>query len=180
MKCPLCKSTDLGPVEIERGLIGAGCSQCRGVLLSLIQYRYWVDHFHPDITSDESSDSAIAEDTAGAKICPKCGKLMTKYKIDAGASNRIELCGHCDEAWLDAGEWQLLKKLDVADHLPEVFTDSWQKKIRAERQRAHWQKHNKELLGDEAFAKVDEFKQWLDKQANSSEIKHYLTTNFDL
>ncbi|VUD69363.1 hypothetical protein TDB9533_04730 [Thalassocella blandensis] len=181
MKCPTCSKEDLQPAEIEKGLIGAGCQNCHGVLISLIQYRYWLDHFQPSddqIITEQGNNLAI--DSKGAKLCPKCSKLMTKFKIDASSENRIELCGHCDEAWLDGGEWQLLKQLDMQDHLPELFTDAWQKKIRAERQHAHWQKHYTELLGEDAFAKVDAFKQWLDQHPKSSEIKHYLTTNFDV
>ncbi len=180
MHCPNCKDIDLSPVEVEKGLIGAGCAKCSGVLLSLIQYRYWADHFHPEESDTKPSGTVAVEDSKGAKFCPKCSKIMTKYRVDYETENRIELCSHCDEAWLDSGEWQLLKTLDVAQHLPEVFTNAWQKKIRAERQHAHWKKHYSETLGKDTFQKVDEFKQWLDSQPKASEIKHYLTTNFDI
>lgn len=181
MQCPNCQGCGLAPVEIAPGLIGAGCSQCSGALLSLIQYRYWADHFHTAHQESQNAEpeSVAIEDSQGAKLCPKCSKLMTKYRIGLQTENRIELCAHCDEAWLDSGEWQLLETLDLQQQLPVIFTDAWQKKIRNQRQQEHLRRHYTQLLGDEKFSKIEEFKQWLDKQPQASAIKHYLTTHFD-
>jgi Zn-finger nucleic acid-binding protein len=132
MQCPTCKAGDLAPVQLEEGLIGAGCESCKGVLLSLINYRYWLDKCDTakrSVNTDELAQSAaVCVDSAVAKICPKCSKLMTKFRIGLETENRIELCAHCDEAWLDEREWKLLKALDLQEKLPQVFTYAWQKK----------------------------------------------------
>lgn len=174
MDCPQCKGYHLEPYEIEAGLVACRCPKCEGSLLPLMSYRYWIDH-NPDI-SFENTEKLIVEDSGQAKLCPKCSKLMTKYKIGTDPENKIELCSSCDEAWLDAGEWQLLKSLDIHDKLPSIFTDAWQRNIRVKQQETSLKSHYKNQLGEEAFSRVDEFKQWLDGQSEKGDIVQYLTT----
>jgi Zn-finger nucleic acid-binding protein len=174
MKCPQCKGYQLEPKEIESGLIAGSCVKCEGSLLSLMNYRFWADQ-HIEVEAVDDGE-VIAEDCAGAKACPKCGRLMTKFQIGGESGNKIELCTGCDEAWLDKGEWQLLKKLDVHDKLPKIFTDAWQRNIRIERQEKKLKARYQYKLGVEDFDKVDGFKQWLDQHPEKSEIKQYLIT----
>ena len=112
-------------------------------------------------------------------MCPKCTRLMTKFQLGAASENRIELCTGCDEAWLDKGEWRLLKQLDMHDKLPTVFTDAWQRNIRLQRQEQKLKQHYEEKLGAEDFKKLDEFKQWLDVHSEKIEIKQYLITTVE-
>ncbi len=179
MKCPSCKTAALLPTEVEHGLVGAGCESCTGVLLSLFQYRYWAENQRGPEVCGHDVDAVEAEDSKSAKICPKCSKLMTKYRIGLEQDNRVDLCAHCDEAWLDSGEWTLLKSLELHGDLANIFTDSWQRKIRKDREQKKWDEHFSRLIGEDDFAKVKIFKEWLDSHKSMPDIKHYLTTNFD-
>ncbi len=176
MHCPVCKEPDLEPRELERGLVGAVCQSCEGALLSLIQYRYWVDH-HDDKELKPLEEGPIKE-SENALLCPKCQKMMTKYRLGAGTRHRIDLCGHCDEAWLDKGEWQLLKQLDLHNQLPSVFTEAWQRNIRKQKERQSLEKHYEQEIGEEDFLKVKTFKEWLDKHPKLGQIKHYINIKF--
>ncbi|PCK08028.1 MAG: hypothetical protein COA42_11325 [Alteromonadaceae bacterium] len=186
MQCPSCKSGALLPVEVDTGLVGAGCAKCHGVLLSLIQYRFWADSLGGALASSASLNDGQYEsggaciDSTGVKLCPKCSKFMTKYQIGVDSGNRIELCSHCDEVWLDKGEWHLLKELELQKVLPEIFTRAWQNNIRKKRQERNWQEHFGALIGEQDFERVAEFKRWLDAHDKASDIKHYLTINFDV
>lgn len=179
MQCPNCNESELEPVELEDGLIGAGCPQCSGALLSLIQYRYWIDH-HDEEEIRIPDETLVAEETESAKLCPKCRKMMTKYRIGADTINRLDLCGNCDEAWLDKGEWQLLKQLDVYDCLPSLFTEAWQRNIRKQKEKQGMDKHYSNEIGQEAFNRVQHFKSWLDAHPKADLIKQYLNINFDI
>lgn len=179
MDCPQCKGYKLEPREIEPNLLAAACVKCEGVFLSLMNYRFWVDR-----VTLTSSDSAIEEemvttDNTKALACPKCARFMTKFNIGKGVKNRIDLCTGCDEAWLDKGEWRLLKKLDLHGKLPKLFTDAWQRNIRLQKQEQRLNSRFQTLLGDEDFRKVDAFKQWLNKHEQASDIHHFLTVKFD-
>jgi Zn-finger nucleic acid-binding protein len=174
MECPQCKGYQLEPRELETGLLAGACPKCDGALLSLMNYRYWADQ-NVEIEPVDSSD-IVTEDSSKAKICPKCTRLMTKFQIGNESENRIELCTACDEAWLDKGEWRLLKQLDLQDKLPAVFTDAWQRNIRLQRQQQKLKQHYEEKLGAGDFKKLDEFKQWLDRHPEKIDIKQYLIT----
>ncbi len=174
MDCPTCKGYKLEPKEIEPNLIAGACSKCSGALLSLLNYRYWVDHLVD--TEINIADDLVVEESSQAKLCPKCSRLMTKFQIGSGSENRIDLCTGCDEAWLDKGEWQLLKMLDMHDKLPKVFTDAWQRNIRLQRQKESLKEHYETVLGCEDFEKAELFKQWLDKHPEKHHIKQYLIT----
>lgn len=175
MDCPQCKGYQLEPKEIEPGLIAGACPKCDGALLSLMNYRFWADQQSMNEGVDDAE--VVSEDNTKAQVCPKCTRLMTKFKVGVKTENRIDLCSGCDEAWLDKGEWQLLKHLDVHDKLPKIFTDVWQRNIRLERQQQFQQARFEELLGVDGFERLDEFKKWLDKHPEKSSIKNYLITN---
>lgn len=178
MHCPTCQSTPLEPVELEQGLVAAGCPRCNGALLALIQYRYWMDNHQSDVL-EKSEDPPAVEEPEGAKLCPKCRALMTKYRVGADTDNRLDLCAHCDEAWLDGGEWQLLKQLDLHDQLPLLFTEAWQRNIRLRKEKFNMEKHFTQLIGEGDFPKVEEFKNWIDQHPAAAHIKHYINTNFN-
>ena len=175
MDCPNCKNQILEPVALEQGLVAAGCQNCLGALLPLMNYRYWVDHSH----TLAPLENELVIESGGAKICPKCNKLMSKYLLGADSQNRIDLCVHCDEVWLDAGEWVLIKKMNLQDVLPKVFTDAWQRNIRHQRQVQKINQHYIQLLGQHDFDKMEDFKAWLDSHEHAAEIKHYVTAKFD-
>lgn len=181
MKCPQCKGYELEPKELEPGLIVGACCKCSGTLVSLMNYRFWADQQHLyDKTSSKLSDQIIeTEDNSKAQVCPKCAKLMTKFLIGTEASNRLDLCKGCDEVWLDKGEWKLLKQLDLAEKLPKIFTDAWQRNIRLERQEKIHKKRYENLLGADDFSKLDVFKEWLDQHPEKEQIKQYLITHLD-
>lgn len=177
MECPQCKGYHLEPREIETGLIAGSCPKCDGALLSLMNYRFWVDQQGQVDIQDQGE--VVTEDNSKSKACPKCSRLMTKFQIGAESDNRIDLCTGCDEAWLDKGEWRLLKKLDMHDKLPKIFTDAWQRNIRIKRQEKILKEHYETQLGVDDFKKTDEFKQWLEQHPEKSRIKQYLITTVE-
>lgn len=174
MKCPQCKGYQLEPGELEAGLIACCCPKCEGALLPLMNYRYWVDSHQAD--EIQIPHELAVEDSTQAKLCPKCQRLMTKFKIGIEPDNKIEFCVGCDEAWLDRGEWKLLKSLDIQNKLPSIFTDAWQRNIRMKQQESNLKAHYTQKLGQEMFDQVDSFKKWLETQPEKAQIIQYLIT----
>ena len=174
MQCPKCKSVELCASRIENDLPAAGCPTCKGALVSLLYYRDWAERHanEPILPSGHAAEEL--QETSGAIMCPKCGRLMTKYKISGCVANRLDVCPGCDEAWLDGGEWELLKALELSKKMPQVFTEQWQRHIRKqvaeETRRAVFRK----AVGDEALSKTEDFKQWLNAQPRRSDILVYL------
>jgi Zn-finger nucleic acid-binding protein len=176
MKCPKCKHVDLRAARIEHDLPAAGCHNCKGALVSLLYYRDWAER-HANDTVDLAVDHKVVqepEDTNTAITCPKCTRLMTKYKMSGFVANRLDVCPGCDEAWLDGGEWELLKALELSRKMPVVFTETWQRNIRrqiAEDTRRHILG---KVIGDESLKRTEEFKQWLKDQPRRNDILVFL------
>lgn len=177
MYCSSCKSTQLEPKELEPGLVAATCSSCHGALVPLMNYRFWLDSYaDPSPPIDSANDIDITE-SESVHSCPKCSRLMMKYQIGPQTSRKLDLCAACDEAWLDKGEWQLLKQLDLHSKLPKIFTDAWQRNIRKQKQEIALNDRYEKLLSEDVFAKAKEFKVWLQQQANKDAIKQYLISH---
>lgn len=175
MKCPHCQTSELKPTMIEEYLPAMGCNTCHGSLVSLLYYRHWAE------TQKEASaepakpvEALETTDTTSAVRCPKCTRLMTKYKLTGTVSNRVDVCGTCDEAWLDGGEWELLEALQLSLKMPAIFTDAWQRRIRRELTEDARRSILTRLIGEDGTVKVEEFRAWLSDHEHKSHIMTYL------
>lgn len=176
MQCPKCKKGKLIPAVLDDNLAAMGCDRCGGTLVALLYYRVWADR-HPSVLA-ESCDMSVEQITtdnhAGAMSCPKCSRIMTKFHVSGELDNQIDLCSNCDEAWLDSGEWELLKALELGSHMPQIFSEPWQRRLRKERSDIVRRKHFEHIMGHEALLKADEFKKWLVNQPKREDIMLYL------
>lgn len=175
MKCPRCKSSNLLPTKLEEGLPAMGCRSCDGALISLLYYRAWSERSVPlgDVEAAELS-SPEEQDTKFALNCPKCARLMTKYQITGEYSNRLDVCASCDEAWIDSGEWSLLKSLELAKELPTVFRESWQRKIAKETSEKQRFERLEKQVGAEDALKAKGVREWLESNTSKATIMRYI------
>ncbi len=174
MKCPKCKDINLSPTKLDDNLPVMGCSKCGGSLISLLYYRDWVER-----TANESVDNEDVVDVSSVEShsvlsCPKCGKLMTKYSISGKSSNKIDLCGSCDESWIDGGEWQLLKSLKLSKKIPSVFTDAWQFKVRNEISESKHVERFTKILGPDDIETAKKFRKWVKEHSKRAEILFFV------
>ena len=177
MHCPKCKDVELQPTKIDDSLPVMGCSNCGGSSISLLYYRDWAERINIETRDSESATDIIEEsDTKTALSCLKCSRLMTKFSVSGTSGNRIDLCTSCDEAWLDGGEWQLLKSLQLANKLPKIFTDQWQRKIRDEKSELGRIDRLRKVVGDGDTDKAIDIKKWLKDHPNKASILHFIGT----
>lgn len=161
MRCPKCQNVDLKATKLEEGLPVMGCPKCEGALVSLLIYRDWSERTPLEPTDETPLEAVEEQDTKTAATCPKCSKLMTKYRVSEGHKNKIDLCSACDEAWLDGGEWELIKSLQLVKDVPKVFTETWQKKIRQSITEKQKVERLARIVSDEDVKKAQEAKLWL-------------------
>src|SRR5689334_9301409 len=132
-QCPQCADSPLVHAMLTEGLAGYSCGRCLGTLVSLVSYRAWREgagQGRPPAAMTAALPDVDAADSIGAKKCPKCRSLMSKYRISAERSNRLDYCAHCEEVWLDDGEWQLVESLVTRGEFAKVFTQAWQHGLR--------------------------------------------------
>lgn len=173
MHCPACQTHALASTQLDNGLTGLGCSVCGGVLVPVPAARQWAE------TTDEPGwcghvEAMEISDSSGALTCPKCGHFMGKFRIDAGVENRLDLCGHCGEFWLDAGEWKLLGALELRQQLPSIFSQLWQLGIRQREASTDREARLRELLGEADHARVQAFARWLHAHPQAAAIRRHL------
>ncbi|MBL8296760.1 MAG: zf-TFIIB domain-containing protein [Rhodanobacteraceae bacterium] len=172
--CPHCKDRRLNPARIENDLPAMSCDGCGGSLLSLVAYRHWRES-QPEHAVDDVAEYGLDEvkDTSIALCCPKCRHFMTKFRVSADAQNQIDLCVHCDEAWLDHGEWQLLDRLALAGKLTQVFTQPWQNRVRSTQAERRAEQLWSERLGPH-YPRAHELREWLRRNPQAREILAYI------
>lgn len=173
MNCPSCKNIPLKATKLEAGLSAMGCPQCQGAFVSLLYYRDWAEREEP-VAPAATLSAEPADDTQAALTCPKCSKLMTKYRISGCRNNRLDLCASCDEAWLDGGEWELLKSLELSRLMPMVFTEEWQRKLRQQEIEANREERLAKLVSDEDVEKAKVAREWLKNHPNKAEIIFFI------
>jgi Zn-finger nucleic acid-binding protein len=176
MKCPRCRTPDLKPTMIEEYLPGMACDACHGSLVSLLYYRHWAETQKPaaDPAAEMTAGPVETSDTTTALVCPKCERVMAKYKLSGTVSNRVDVCSTCDEAWLDRGEWELLEALQLSLKIPAILTDAWQRRIRREQSEDTRRSILTRMIGEDGTDRVEEFKRWLGKNPHRSHVLAYL------
>ena len=170
--CPQCDHSVLVHTLLTENLAGYSCGKCLGTLVSLVAYRAWRESA-AGRGAQRATLAAVADtdpaDSIGAKKCPKCRSLMSKYRVNADKTNRLDYCPHCEEIWLDDGEWQLVEGLVMAGEFTRVFTQAWQYAVRAGVNATMEEQRLRELLGND-YERVVEFAGWLQSQPAKTEI----------
>jgi Zn-finger nucleic acid-binding protein len=176
-QCPQCADSVLVHTMLTENLAGYSCGRCLGTLVSLVAYRAWRES---PAGRDARRDTATAvadvdaPDSTAAKKCPKCRSLKSKYRVSADKANRLDYCPHCEEIWLDNGEWRLVESLVTRGEFAKVFTQAWQHDVNAGVANAMQEQRLRELLGDH-YERVVTFDAWLQEQPARSEILAYLS-----
>lgn len=173
MKCPSCKTETLKATKLEAGLSAMGCDKCHGASVSLLYYRDWAEREEP-VAPVSTLSAEPASESQTALTCPKCGKLMTKFRVSGCQNNRLDLCTSCDEAWLDGGEWEMLKSLELSHQMPMVFTEEWQRKVRKQAMDSSREERLAKLIDDADLEKAKAARDWLKDHPNKAEILFFI------
>jgi hypothetical protein len=156
---------------LEPSLAAYSCGKCLGTLVSLAAYRAWREAAGSGrlpVVPAAVPDSDAA-DSIAAKKCPKCRSLMSKYRISAERTNRLDYCTHCDEVWLDDGEWHLVEGLALSGDFARLFTQAWQNMVQVEVTEAMEGSRLRGMLGND-FARVEEMREWIQTHPRKLEI----------
>lgn len=175
MRCSSCREGELKASRFEHGLPCYQCSDCGGTLLSLSPYVDWMAA--QDRTAAASQPECFehdGSDTRHAMCCPKCGRLMVKYKVQADGRHGLDYCFGCEEVWLDRGEWTYLKSEGLHLHITEVTTESWQRRLREQASARHREERFRNAIGPGTFEEVQRLHAWLQQQPARGEILRYL------
>jgi len=176
MKCILCENSVLTKSAIDDNLNGYICSECGGIWIQAKAYWKWIKSLGttlPEKPESETADLAVTE-ASQMKICIDCGHFLTRRKVGHGISFHIDRCQCCGGIWLDHNEWEILKSRNLHDEIHFIFGQEWQDEIRKQESEIQYQEEVKSIIGDEAFAKVADFKNFLENSPTKNIIMAYL------
>ena len=170
-QCPQCAHSPLVHSMLAENLPAYSCGKCFGTLMSLVTYRAWRESTGRDrlpatpaaVADTDAADSVIA------KKCPKCSSLMSKYRVTAEKTNRLDYCPHCDEVWLDDGEWRLVESLALSGDFARVFTQAWQASLTSEVTEAMEAERLKSIFGEDS-ARIEQMREWIQSHPRRYEI----------
>jgi hypothetical protein len=139
--------------------------------VSLVAYRAWREREgrHQLPAASPALADTVPADSIGAKKCPKCRSLMSKYRISAEKTNRLDYCPHCDEVWLDHGEWQLVEGLALSGDFARLFTQAWQNMVSVEITASMEAERLRAMLGPD-HERVEQTRTWVQAHPRRLEI----------
>jgi Zn-finger nucleic acid-binding protein len=182
MNCPVCKSTTLVPEDLEPGLAGLRCRQCGGRWIEGARYLAWVAAQGQQLAEKPPAEGVElpVTESGRAKLCPECGRFLTRAKVGHAVGFHLERCAGCGGIWTDANEWEVLKSRNLHDNLHFVFSGAWQAEVlRGERERGREQLLRGKL-GEADFAEVKRVRAWLDGHPRRAELYAVLLDGTDL
>lgn len=174
MKCPSCKTGNLLHTYLEDMLPCCTCNQCGGDWVLLGDYLRWKEVLPEAVKQLTGDAQVVAEDSKRALTCPVTGTLMLKYRILGHTDHRLDLSPTVNGIWLDKGEWELLKQEGIADKLNRIFTDPWQKQVRADSTRNTLSAVYAKQFGEADYAKLKDIRMWLQDNPKKAYMMAYL------
>ena len=103
--------------------------------------------------------------------CPKCSKLMARYRIDSDSDIYVEQCDACEGIWVNSEQWSdiLRKDFEIAD----VFTSHGKRRL--QQKVPYAEQYFEAMFGKELFKRVKLFKATLEKHESKLELISYLS-----
>jgi Zn-finger nucleic acid-binding protein len=177
MNCPVCKSVILAPAEVDTALASRQCGKCDGHWVASAAYFAWLEQRGTDLPEKPAGsdvDLTISE-VARAKLCPECGRFLTRAKVGHGVNFHLDRCGACGGVWFDANEWEVLRRRNLHDDVHFVFSSAWQADVARRDREAAYDRLMGEKLGDADWAEVKRIRAWLDGHPKRSQLYAALT-----
>lgn len=172
MLCPQCRTPSFDSYSPEAGLEAIRCATCFGLFISSARYFAFVST-SPD-QAVEQPPPPVVSDQREIKLCPACTKFMHYYAVGHGVSFGIDKCNTCGAVWLNAGEWEELRRRQIHRNLHTIASDIWQERVRREIRAAAERAGMLRRLGAEDLEKLEGISAWVQSHPHATEILAYL------
>jgi Zn-finger nucleic acid-binding protein len=183
MNCPVCKTATLNAVvlptgEAEGGLTARRCSTCGGHWVEGEVYFNWVEKRRSGGEAKAAGTAApqgATQDSTKAKLCPTCGRMLTRAKVGNGLAFHLDRCRTCAGFWFDPGEWDALLAAGLHGQAHQVFSDAWQFEVQREERRVQHERSMIARLGQADWDEIQRVKAWIEGHPRRVELFAVLT-----
>ena len=175
MNCPVCKSSELIPTELESGLPAFRCDDCGGKWIRGAEYWKWLEE-HSNLPERPQEDPGLSLAEPGKPIdCPECRFRMVKYLVGHGFSFTLDHCQGCKGIWLDRNEWEALKARNLHDDVNSMLTAFWQDEAEKEVRKKRMEQIYIGRFGADDYAEIGRIRTWLSARQNKQDLLAFLT-----
>ena len=175
MRCPRCGTRELEPKEIDVGLHAQVCADCNGKWIEFASYERWLKRIESAPLEPDSDLSGLTiPEFELARMCPRCRRILIKYKVGSSVPFKVDRCSSCAGIWLDENEWEVLRSRNLHDDLHKIFTDHWQGEVSREETRSALEAIYEKKFGPDDYAKILDFKKWVDEHDKAHEIISFI------
>ena len=147
MKCPKCKTADLKKPDYNSPW---DCETCGGIWLMDLENA----NFPGILTEESDHPPGTANHDNKTGVCPSGHGIMIRARVDIDKPFYLERCTACGGIWFDKGEWQRIAENNLAQHLTNIWSLSWQRSQRKAKNRENFLKTNQDLLGENIFQSI--------------------------
>lgn len=174
MQCPACQSVlQIVPAGGDEPPVYR-CPACQGVWVDSNEYLQWVIGRRVPTTAEIAPEHDPVTDSPAAKLCPKCQRFLTRYRILPEARFLVERCATCNGVWFDQAEWEVVREHRLQDKVILLFTQPWQARVRAVEARRAMERLYLERFGTDTYQRVQQIRDWLLAQPQRAALLAYL------
>ncbi len=148
MQCPRCQENSLRSVPDKRHSPVEVCASCGGI---------WVPG--GDVSQIGKTevmysmivgDGQASEQSAG--VCPQGHGLLERGRAELDPPVILDRCRDCHGIWFDRGEWDVLSRSHLINHIDDLWSQTFRRSQRQERVRQQYLDRVKSHFGDDFFA----------------------------
>jgi Zn-finger nucleic acid-binding protein len=187
-QCPKEGDIDLQEKELTPGLPANACPSCGG---SWIQPEHYVHWQSQQVDTSGAPEVAVLPLTLKtnfqpsaldnrAALCPDCRSYLVRGRVNLSqGSFFVERCPNCKGIWCDAGEWEVLKQLQLDTHIEYLFSPDWQAQVRELEHSERERLATINKLGPEIAERIFELAKLLEEHPNGDFGVAYLMRRFE-
>jgi len=144
MNCPKCRTVELKKNSSHSPYL---CGQCGGMWLLDAENAI----LSPETIETTDADPGPVDNDQKTGLCPAGHGIMIRARVELDEPFYLERCTDCGGIWFDRGEWIRIAENNLADTLSSIWSRSWQRKQRDEKNRERFLRANRRLLGESLF-----------------------------
>jgi Zn-finger nucleic acid-binding protein len=176
MRSPLHGDKEMLERELEPGFRVFECPVSGGLWIPIDAYLTWLQQHGGKANPLPQGQPLPQTNDSGrrALLCPESGRFLLRYRVSHDLPFQIDRSPVTGGAWLDKGEWEVLKSRGLHNQMHLIFTSQYQARVRAAEFKKVMEDTFRTRIGAD-FGKVQEFRQWMEAHPKKHDILCYLT-----
>ncbi|MFK7999774.1 MAG: zf-TFIIB domain-containing protein [Polyangiales bacterium] len=160
MNCPRCDKS----LHASTALRAHSCRECGGRWVPSASVEEWRElrESVPPAAPKPGHDKLAA-------VCPEGHGFLRRVRMEELGFS-LDRCPRCGGVWFDHGEWDRLAEANVVENLSVLWDPAFRAAKRQEKEQARIDDELRAQIGEESFARLREFTDWLTDEPAKSRV----------